>query len=229
MISIITKLFERFRLAAGQKSFALDQLDLKLRPYLNFRNGFFIEAGANDGVSQSNTLYFERYMNWTGILIEPIPELADKCRMNRPRCIVESCALVSFDYEKRFVEMRYCNLMSLVKGALGSPETEQLHIEQGCKCQGISTYELKVPARTLTSILDQHSVGKIDFLSLDVEGYELNVLKGIDFDRYRPTFILIEVRSKDEIERFLRPLYKPVAILSHNDAYQDILYRLADA
>jgi hypothetical protein len=71
----------------SQESFALNQLDLKLRPHLNLHGGFFIEAGANDGVNQSNTLYFEKNLNWKGILIEPIPELAQQCKENRPDCI----------------------------------------------------------------------------------------------------------------------------------------------
>ena len=51
---------------------ALNQLDKKMLDYINFSNGFFIECGANDGVNQSNTWYFEKYLNWHGILIEPL-------------------------------------------------------------------------------------------------------------------------------------------------------------
>lgn len=204
-----------------KKSFSLGQLDFKLRPYLNFKGGFFIEAGANDGIDQSNTFYFEKYMRWRGLLVEPIPKLAERCRANRPRSIVESCALVPFGYDQPFIEMRYCNLMSLVKGARKSVEDELDHIRRGCEVQSIETYELKVPTRTLTSILDQHSIRKIDFFSLDVEGFELNVLKGVDFDRYRPNFILIEANYRDEIDSFLKPLYEPVAVLSHHD----VLYK----
>ena len=117
-------------------------------------------------------MYFERYKNWRGILIEPVPEMAMQCKENRPNCIVENCALVSFDYCEAFVEMRYCRLMSIVKGALTTPEVEEAHIRKGCDIQGVSTYDLKVPARTLTSILYEYDVTTIDFLSLDVEGYE---------------------------------------------------------
>ena len=55
-------------------------------------------------------------------------------------------------------------------------------------------------ARTLTSILDECKVDRIDFFSLDVEGYELNVLKGLDMKKYRPFFILIEIYEKDKEE-----------------------------
>src|SRR5439155_17808987 len=108
--------FDRRRSRQDRKSFALDQLDLQLGPYLNFKKGFFVEAGANDGIKQSNTLFFEKYYRWKGILIEPIPELAEKCRINRPKCIVENFALVPFGFKDSYADMTYCGLMSLVKG-----------------------------------------------------------------------------------------------------------------
>lgn len=130
-----------------KRSFALNQIDLKLLAYLDFEGGFFIEAGANDGIDQSNTYYFERYMKWRGLLIEPIPELAERCRENRPRCIIESCALVPFDHDQPYIDMRYCNLMSLVKGARKSEQEELDHIQGGCEVQSVQTYQLKVPTR----------------------------------------------------------------------------------
>ena len=206
----------------SKKSFALNNLDLKLWPYLNFRNGFFIEAGANNGVKQSNTLYLEKYKKWTGILIEPVPELAETCKINRPNCLVVNVALVPFDYKDEYIEMRYCNLMSLVKGAMASEEEELEHIRKGCEIQNVTTYELRVQAKTLTSVLDIHSIRNIDLLSLDVEGFEIDALKGIDFEKYKPLFILIEARDRAEIDSFLISLYEPIAELSHHD----VLYKL---
>ena len=204
-----------------KESFSLNALDLKLAPYLDFDRGFFVEAGANDGVSQSNTLYFEKYHQWRGILIEPIPDLAAQCKRNRPRCVVENCALVPFNYPDSEVEMHYCNLMSLVKGAMKSPEKDLAHVTIGCEVQRLQTYDLRVPARTLTAILEQHAVTAIDLFSLDVEGFELNVLQGLDFDRYRPRFMLIEARFRAEIDSFLKSTYEPIAELSEHD----VLYR----
>ena len=54
-------------------SFSLNQLDKKLEKFVNYNDGFYVELGANDGVSQSNSLYFETKRNWSGILIEPSP------------------------------------------------------------------------------------------------------------------------------------------------------------
>src|SRR5437773_417214 len=111
----------QLRFRAKRQSFALNELDIQLARLLGEqRRGFFIEAGANDGIAQSNTLYFENYLGWRGLLIEPIPELAQKCRSNRPRAVVENTALVPFEFDQATVEMRYCNLMSLIKGGMRS-------------------------------------------------------------------------------------------------------------
>jgi hypothetical protein len=69
-----------------------------------------------------------------------------------------------------------------------------------------STNLCKVPAITLEAILDTHlGSNTIDFLSLDTEGYELPILKGLNLDKYRPSYMLIEIYTKDydEIVRFL--------------------------
>ena len=206
-----------------QRSFALNKLDLKLAPFLNYRNGFFIEAGANDGVTYSNTLYYEKYKQWTGILIEPIPELAEKCKVNRPGCIVEQVALVPSSFEDPQIEMWYCNHMSVVKGAMKSEVEQMSHIEKGAEIQNVNTYELKVPTKNLSAILDKYSIQNIDFLSLDVEGSELSALRGIDFDRHRPAFMLIEARYRSEIEAFLNSIYEPIAEFSKYDVlYKDL-------
>lgn len=207
-------------------SFALDRLDLKLRPYLDFENGFFIEAGANDGVNQSNTLYFEKYLGWKGLLVEPVPDLARSCRVNRPKCIVENCALVAADYAGDTVEMNYCNLMSIVEGAVES-ELQSKHLESGRRflAGDDSTYRVTVPARTLSAVMESHGVGRVDLLSLDVEGYETQVLRGIDFERHRIENMLIEVHDREAVEAVIGPFYRPVAILNIEEPYSDILYR----
>lgn len=202
-------------------SFALDELDLKLAQHVDLQDGFFIEAGANDGVTQSNTLHFERFHGWRGLLVEPIPPLAKRCRKNRPSCIVENAALVPADFQGDCVEMTYCNLMSQVKGAMKTQAEEADHLRRGSECQELETYTLSVPARTLSSLLDQHGISQVDLLSLDVEGFELSALRGINFDCHAPTWMLIEARYRQEIDAFLSSRYDIVAELSHHD----VLYR----
>jgi FkbM family methyltransferase len=219
-------MLQKIRRRLGRRSFALNDLDLLLRPYLPEKPGFFVEAGANNGLRQSNSLYFEKYCGWRGLLIEPIPELAEECRRNRPRALVENCALVSCDYPHERIEMRYCNLMSLVKGGMKSEGDEEAHLNSGRRflTDGEEVYTIAVPAKTLSAVLDTHRVAHVDVLFLDVEGYEANVLGGLDFARHRPDRMLIEVRSRAEIEQIIERWYRPVAVLNSELNYEDILY-----
>jgi len=205
-----------------RQSFALNDLDLKLAKIIGEKTGgFFIEAGGNDGVSQSNTLYFERYLGWRGLLVEPVPLLAEQCRVNRPHALVENAALVSSDFIGTTVEMRYCHLMSVVKGGMHTREEEDAHIAPGTKVQQIETYEFSAPARTLQSILDRHGITAADLFVLDVEGFEAPALRGIDFDRFVAHNLLIEARYRDDVEAVLNGRYELVDQLSHHD----LLYR----
>jgi hypothetical protein len=59
---------------------AIFDLDHKLKKYLDFKGGSFIEAGGNDGLSQSNTYWFERFRGWRGLLVEAVPRRCRECR-----------------------------------------------------------------------------------------------------------------------------------------------------
>src|SRR6056300_1481023 len=63
--------------------YSINQLDEQLEQYVNYDNGFYVELGANDGVSQSNSLYFETKRNWRGVLIEPSPHNFLLCKEQR--------------------------------------------------------------------------------------------------------------------------------------------------
>jgi FkbM family methyltransferase len=217
-------------LLPGKRSYTLHQLDRKLEPFMDFDRGLFIEAGANDGVNQSNTLYFEQYRGWRGLLVEAVPDLALKCRQNRPDCITEPCALVASGYPDETIEITYCDLMSCVQGAFGDESTAAGHVSAGRQYLGRheTPYRIRVPARTLSAVLDAHGIDHVDLLSLDVEGYEAEALRGIDFDRHAPSLILVEVRpdQKEAIGQVLGKRYGVRAVLSSQADYEDVLYAL---
>jgi FkbM family methyltransferase len=201
--------------------YGLDGLDKKLEPHIDFDNGVFIEAGANDGQTQSNTAYFARHRGWCGLLVEPIPELAARCRAARPESVVENCALVTSETDGRSVAMTYCGLMSVVDGGWSDPEAERAHVETGRQIQSLAPYHVDVPGRSLSALLDKHKMAHVDLLSLDVEGFERQALEGLDLKRHRPRFILVEARFRQEIDDLLSPHYEAIAQLSHHD----VLYR----
>jgi len=203
---------------------SLNDLDRKLEKYLNFEKGFFIEAGANDGYSQSNTYFLERKRKWSGILVEGIPELFEKDKKQRVRSVVHNCALVSNEFSDSTVLMHYAHLMSVVQGSLKTEDEQNKHIKAGVDSQNLEkSYSVTVPARTLESVLDEFSnLPDIDFFSLDVEGYELDVLKGTNLAKYRPKYILVEILVKarffEEVNSFLESHnYEMIEKLSHHD------------
>jgi FkbM family methyltransferase len=203
---------------------SLNDIDNKLSKYLPFRGGFFIETGANDGISQSNTYYLEKLLGWHGLLIEAVPELHAKCVKRRHHSKVYKCALVSDTYPDTSIEMDYAHLMSAVEGSRKAADAQIAHIEEGVRIQRLtSTYRFITVVRTLSSILDEFPQPiHIDFFSLDVEGYELQVLQGMNIEKYRPTYILVEANFFDEVDRFLSPWYDLIDQFSDND----FLYRV---
>lgn len=200
---------------------ALFEMDRKLEHHLPFERGFFIEAGANDGFLQSNTYYLERFKGWTGVLVEPIPELYELCRRERPNAQVFNYALVPEGYADSVVPMLYGGLMSVVEGARGSEEADHAHVEAGTMLGWDRNYELRVPARTLSSVLEEAAVpDEIDLLSLDVEGFEADVLRGLDLDRFAPRYMLVEVIEPDKrsaLDAVLAGRYEEVEQLSQFD------------
>jgi len=202
-------------------SFSLNQMDKKLEKHLNFDGGFYVELGANDGVKQSNTLYFELRRNWRGVLVEPSPSNFQNCIANRSAKNFIFCnACVGFEYKEKYVDMKYANLMS-ISDNLNLQLNKERHIKNAKK--HLKNNEVVISfgakARTLNEILEESKAPKmIDFLSLDVEGAELEVLKGINFENFNFKYMLIEVRDLKTIQSFLEKYnYCLVEQFSHHD------------
>lgn len=196
------------------RSYSLNGLDLRIEKYLP-EIGFAIEAGANDGISQSNTKRFEE-RGWSCLLIEPNLEKYSLCKKNRPTAIVEHGALVSSQYKEKTIEGYFC--LNDYENSLCSQVKEVRNL---CDIRwGAGKPTTFVPAFTLSSILEKHKIKTIDLFSLDVEGYELEVLDGLDLSKNRPKFLLIEITSKlfDETDEYLKRLdYMFVEKISHHD------------
>ena len=93
---------------------AYHNLDKQLLKYLNYKNGFYIDCGANDGVNQSTTWYFEKYLKWHGILIEPVPEVYNELKKNRSNHnYFYNCALISKKNNKKYLNFNFNNTDSL--------------------------------------------------------------------------------------------------------------------
>lgn len=216
------------KLKKKQKYFALNSLDQKLEKYLNFNDGYFVELGANDGISQSNTYYYEKNKNWSGILIEPILHKYIECKKNRSNRNKYFCsACVSFEYDKEFVKLLYSNLMTIPTNLQSDINDKFAHAKYSntIRKNQEEVIEFFAKAKTLNSLLiESNSPKKIDFLSIDVEGAEIEVLKGIDYSNYEFKYILVESREIEKISNFLsKHSYK---LIEKKLSYHDYIFVL---
>ncbi|MDH3943092.1 MAG: FkbM family methyltransferase [Anaerolineae bacterium] len=158
-------------------------------------NGFFIDVGAFDGVYLSNTYLFE-LMGWEGICIEPHPSSFEKCKENRPNSICIHAACVGDNSIEQITF--YSEELGFLSGL--SNREEELRKRYKGRNKNFAGYEeILVPSFTLNDILtSQNQYSPIDFVSIDVEGAEIDVLKGFDIQKYQPSVLLIEANTYEE-------------------------------
>jgi FkbM family methyltransferase len=172
----------------GQDRFVANEL------FKNKRGGFFIEIGAYDGISLSNSYYFEKHLDWKGICVEPVAEIFEKLIHNRNcTCINSSIAendgIEDFYYITGNHPMgtKYCS--GLVKHY---PENFLKIIEKEIQECGGAKQLKKMPCMTPGTIFKKHEIEHIDYLSIDVEGAEMSILTSIDFEKVKINAISVE-------------------------------------
>jgi FkbM family methyltransferase len=193
----------------------LDGVDKVVRQWLPAQAGIFVEAGANDGIKQSNTLGLERRRRWSGLLVEPIPRLALACAKNRPCSKTANAALVEPADSGRLIEMVDLDLMAVVASSRDVPAMKQHQLDAATV--GIKPIPAAVVGRTLSELLDEFDLSRVDFLSLDVEGYERNALRGLDFRRHAPLVALVETSDPMDLAREFFSEYRPPIAVSARD------------
>lgn len=154
------------------------------------RNGFYVEVGAYDGTALSNTYFFES-LGWEGVLVEPVPEYYQACTLSRPYSRVINAA-VGKDGGERQTSFSVA-VGDVGVGTLSFMKDSPQHLSRILREGGVLR-NIEVPLRSLNEILATHH-GAIDFVSIDVEGAEMDVLLGFDLNRFRPRMLVIEDNS----------------------------------
>ena len=174
-------------------SYTNPELEQKIHELFNFKTeGFFVDIGAHNGVSLSNTKFLED-LGWDGICIEPHPNVFKQLVDNR-KCKKVNCALWNEDTKVNFLSLSgYTEMLS---GIYESYDTRHYNrILNELNTYGGNSEMIEIDAMKFESVVDKKN---IDFLSIDTEGSELQILERINFNEYDIKVICIENNFFDE-------------------------------
>jgi FkbM family methyltransferase len=209
---IYRDVFSSERLRQGYQSQMGQDMFLNRWFFKNRGPGFFIDVGAFDGILGSNTSYFEKHLQWKGIAFEPNPSAFEVLRATRSCRLMQGCAYhqdgqvpflaLSEREQREGTKLRPPrSLLSMVfdsshGGAMlsGIPEhMDQLQwVERIRKPMKLNQILATVPCHRIDTVLNDCGVKIVDYLSIDTEGAELEVLRGIDFESVQVNIIGVE-------------------------------------
>jgi len=203
------------------------QVEYLLNNFFNYekkglkREGYFVDLACADGIHYSNTYFLEKYLNWKGLLIEPNPKFKESIIKNRTSNYVNECIGKN---NTDIIKFRIDNLM--FGGIVGDAfDNNEKYRKEELKNAEIISFQTK----TLESILDEfQSPEIIDYLNLDVEGGEEEVLLNFNFKKYKFKFISIErptvnLEIKLELENYIQILHAGYDVYySHRDFINEI-------
>lgn len=163
---------------------------------------FYVDVGANDGIIASNTAYFDLELGWKGICIEPHPSAFKKLESNRTSSINLNLCASDDDGIVDFLAIDgYSEMLSGIHKYYPSDNLKR--IERELQIMGGEKKIIKIQSKPLNKILSEYEVKKIDYLSIDTEGSEYQILNSIDFDEVDIRVISTENSSGRDIKQFL--------------------------
>ena len=176
---------EKYTSQAGQ-----DKM-IKKKFFDGKKNGFFVEIGAYDGINGSNCYHFERFLNWDGIAIEPSNIQFEKLKKNR-KCKVLNNAISDEVKEVEFIEVTEgLTQMSGINDSSFKRNIDIISNNQPSKTKSINLKTI-----TFDEIVPKNK--DIDYISIDIEGGEMNLLKSIDFKINNIKVISVENNTPKE-------------------------------
>ena len=183
------------------------------------RDGCFVDIGANDGITSSNTYYLERTLGWQGVCIEPIPEVFARLEANRKCRVVHGCVARQVGTGKFIHVTGPCEMLSGLD--MDQPPEHRAWVRSEVARLGGSIEEYDVPCLDFNELMAREKVRQIDYLSLDTEGAELAILRTIDFPAV-PIHVL-DVENNyhgDHLIELLDPLgYELAAMVGCDEIY----------
>lgn len=157
--------------------------------FTNYKNGFFIEAGAFDGLTENSCKFFEESMGWTGINVEPDVYNYKRLCINRPNTLNLDVGLSDKETDVTFYKAVHPTMgQAFGNGSIKHHEIHRRHlINEGCKFE-----EHKIHTITYKQLIEKYNVKNVDLMVLDVEGHELSVLDGMKDCLIMPKVMCVE-------------------------------------
>jgi FkbM family methyltransferase len=156
-------------------------------------SGIVVEVGAFDGVHLSNSFSLEK-IGWRAICIEPNPEMFHHLQKNRPLATNLNHAIVGDDAINEIVF--YAEEIGVLSGcSYDENDVKKRYANRGLDYK--DPQKISVPATTLTNLFEKLKIDNLDVLSIDVEGFELEVLKGLDLKKVDINLFIIEANNED--------------------------------
>ena len=165
--------------------------------------GVYLEIGANDPIHASNTFIYDYCLNWKGVCVEPNPTHHTNINAHRGCTLVPTC----LSSKKNVVEFMYsfeANAIGVLGHGMfdGITETNPAVAMMTHRRFRHSVKRQRMECLTLNDLLEQQGIYHVDFVSLDVEGHELQVLQGLDFSRFTIDIFVVE-RNSDTASKLL--------------------------
>lgn len=166
--------------------------------FWDYKSGVFVDIGAHNGITFNNTYFFEKELGWTGICVEPIPEVFTKLSANRKCHCLQGCISDRAGREKFFrvsSPVAHVEMLSGLAKKYHPTQLERLSCE--LSLNGGLIQPIEVPCYVLNDVLKKNKINHVNLLSIDTEGGEFDILSSIDFSQYQIDVITVEDNYSD--------------------------------
>jgi FkbM family methyltransferase len=172
--------------------------------YLLKKNGIYIECGASDGITYSNSFLLEQKYGWTGLLVEPIQDQFDALVRYRKNSICAKYILTSSEDSGKKINIVNAGPESIIIDEqienLSMTNTERMSLLDS---QKMIKGEESVKSISISELLDKYNIKEVDIFFLDVEGSEISVLNGLDTKKHKIKNIVVETGSIDSFKDYM--------------------------
>ena len=197
---------------AGQDKFIFERF------FTQKSDGVFVEIGGYNGVNGSNCLFFAKFRNWCGLILEPSPELAQNISHNRDAEVVQA-AISNSDGTADFIDITSgFTQMSGLADDYNSAMLEKVRSNPNHREK-----KLQVLTMRLDSLLNKYNIDQVDYCSIDVEGGESSILSSFDFNAFDISVLSIENNTGNDsgsVREILGPAgYRVVDIIGVDEIY----------